>query len=1139
MNTLFGAPMDDIMRVMLVIFILVTAVVGTLALRNPLLVRLGLRNIPRRRAQTLLIIVGLMLSTVIITSAFGTGDTVSYSIRASSVNTLGAVDETVTNNAGAGNSFTGRGSGSDVYFPASTAALIQSRLGAARDVDGVMGAIVQQAPLVDLTTGQTKASTAVLGIPTAYAPGFGSLTGETGEIVTLRQLGPHEVYLNHKAAVSLNAHAGDTLRVYVGNQPVSLTLRAVLRDEGLAAGGLVSGGSSAEPTLLLPLDRLQALTSRPGKITVILVSNRGDDLGGATLTVPVTDQIRALLANPAQVLAAQRILRTAASTSALGQLQQSLTITSATKQKLRDLQAEALLPGQSTRLKSLLSDPAVIAALKAPAASPPLIDALAGISNYAVQTVKQDGLDAADLLGSVFTTIFVVFGLFSIAAGVMLIFLIFMMLAAERRPEMGMARAVGTKRRQLIEQFLFEGYVYDLGAALVGVVLGIVVGLGMVTVMASAFGTTGFALQRHIEPRSVVVSFCLGALVTLLTVGISSWRVSRLNIVAALRNLPEKRGAGESLAEAFGLPLTDLRQAGQRLRHLRIGGALAAVMAALWHTIIAPRVLIVRGPLLVLLGLPLMLLGISSTQQFPFFLGSSLILVGLAMLVRWILIGLHVSQSRCDRIGYSLAGLGLVILWLLPQDALEPLGVPKLQGGMEMFFLSGVMLVIGAVWAVMFNVDVLLGAILALVGKVGHLAPIIKMAVTYPMQSKARTGLTLAMFSLVIFTLMVMSVILTSVFVPLNMNRDVGGYQAYGTTSALNPISGMSARIQANPSLRTRVAAVGGIGRIPVGLRQPGRPDANWQDYQANILDSAYLSSTRFTIHARATGYSTDQQIWQALRTHPGYAVVDSSLVPFKNSYGYGSASAFQLKGLYYEDTSFAPVRMEMRDARTGTIVPLIVIGVLDQYSLNLGSLTAGVYTGANTLAAVHDAPAPSDLYVFRVAPGQNVHLTSLALGKTFLANGLDMHETQAVYNDAQSGNLVINYLLEAFMALGLVVGIAALGLIATRSVVERRQQIGMLRAIGFQRGMVRSIFLLESSFVSVLGTGLGVVLGLLLARNVVVAMSKSSPGIQMVVPWAQVGIIVVIAYAATLLTTYLPAWQAARVYPAEALRYE
>ena len=54
--------------------------------------------------------------------------------------------------------------------------------------------------------------------------------------------------------------------------------------------------------------------------------------------------------------------------------------------------------------------------------------------------------------------------------------------------------------------------------------------------------------------------------------------------------------------------------------------------------------------------------------------------------------------------------------------------------------------------------------------------------------------------------------------------------------------------------------------------------------------------------------------------------------------------------------------------------------------------------------------------------------------------------------------------LLQGFMGLGLVVGIAA------RSVVERRQQIGVLRALGFQKEMVHLTFLLESSFVALLG---------------------------------------------------------------------
>jgi len=63
------------MRVMLALFLLATLTIVLLALRNRLFVKLALRNLPQRRSQTILIIVGLMLSTVITTTAFETGDT--------------------------------------------------------------------------------------------------------------------------------------------------------------------------------------------------------------------------------------------------------------------------------------------------------------------------------------------------------------------------------------------------------------------------------------------------------------------------------------------------------------------------------------------------------------------------------------------------------------------------------------------------------------------------------------------------------------------------------------------------------------------------------------------------------------------------------------------------------------------------------------------------------------------------------------------------------------------------------------------------------------------------------------------------------------------------------------------------------
>ncbi len=129
------------------------------------------------------------------------------------------------------------------------------------------------------------------------------------------------------------------------------------------------------------------------------------------------------------------------------------------------------------------------------------------------------------------------------------------------------------------------------------------------------------------------------------------------------------------------------------------------------------------------------------------------------------------------------------------------------------------------------------------------------------------------------------------------------------------------------------------------------------------------------------------------------------------------------------------------------------------------------------------------------------------------------------------------NGLLTGFMSPGPLVGIAASGVVAARSVVERRQQIGMLRALGFQKGQVRPAFLLESSFIALLGIGLGLILGAALSGGIIESLGQDIAGVAYKVPWAS--LVVVTSYAASLLTTFLPARRASKVYPAEALRYE
>jgi len=115
---------------------------------------------------------------------------------------------------------------------------------------------------------------------------------------------------------------------------------------------------------------------------------------------------------------------------------------------------------------------------------------------------------------------------------------------AERKHELGIARAVGAQRGHVVRMFTFEGSVYAVAAATIGSLLGVAIGYTMVFVLRRAFsqmsqGPNGLDLTFAFSWQSVVIAFTLGIVLTFIVVVLSSWRVSRLNIVRAVRDIPE------------------------------------------------------------------------------------------------------------------------------------------------------------------------------------------------------------------------------------------------------------------------------------------------------------------------------------------------------------------------------------------------------------------------------------------------------------------------------------------------------------------------------------------------------------------------------------------------------------------------
>jgi len=128
--------------------------------------------------------------------------------------------------------------------------------------------------------------------------------------------------------------------------------------------------------------------------------------------------------------------------------------------------------------------------------------------------------------------------------------------------------------------------------------------------------------------------------------------------------------------------------------------------------------------------------------------------------------------------------------------------------------------------------------------------------------------------------------------------------------------------------------------------------------------------------------------------------------------------------------------------------------------------------------------------------------------------------------------------IVQAFLAFGLLVGVAGLAVISARAVHERRREIGALRALGFKKGMVGWQFIVESSFVALLGIAIGVAVGALGGYNLF-SFAIEDPDAVFVFPWSQMLLIGAGVWVASLLFTIIPAVRASRIPPVEALRYE
>jgi putative ABC transport system permease protein len=1011
-DNLFGLSTNILLVAMLALLAASLSGVFYIALRNRIMFMIGVRNIPRRVAQTVLIVLGLMLSTLIITAAFTTGDTVDHSVTKDIYRLYGHVDVIVQ---ARGNEEVGA-AGAAISMDDFRA--LEEELAGDPNIDGLAPVSMERVPVVDLGRRQSAPSARLLGIDETRLAALPDLIGAGGEPLDLTSIGDDQVFVNESLAEELDTSPGSEVTVYYRNLPITLRVAAIARNRGItgAFGGFDSEG------LVMRLDVFHQLFPESGEVDFIVVSNAGGLRDGVARTAEVEQSLERAFA-------------------------------------ARGLDLE-------------------------------------------VSDTKEQGLEDAELAGNGLMTFFLVFGSFSLAAGVLLIVMIFVMLAAERKSELGMARALGTKRWHLVESFVAEGMGYNLSAALVGCALGVLIAFGLARVLAALAASADFdiTIEPYVTPRSLLIAYSIGVVLTFVTVTFSSWQVSRLNIVRAIRDIPdpEAKAGWRSLAGA-----------------------------------------------LVVLALSLLLIyaGYSSEVAFAFALGVSGTCFAGAILSRVVRIP--------ARLAFTTTGLVLLAFWALFAGGIT---FSNLDGDVELFILSGMVMVASATYVLVYNADLLLHVLTVTGSRLGRLLPAIRMAVAYPLASKFRTGMTMAMIAIVVFALTMMSTMNTNFDRVFIAEANFGGWDVEVRENPSNPlVGGLRAALDVSdqPVDQSGFEAVGAVGVAPLfgaELCQPGAascldPEA-FERYIVRGADAEFLRATSLPLQGRAAGYPDDRAVWDALAADPTLAVIDAAGAGGESAGFFGDdTDLFRIEGLDGQDMSFDPVTVELRNRATGASAMVRVIGVLRVGAGVSGPNPAAGFFGLTTsrelVESVFGEADFSNHYV-RLADGGRAQDVAREIEAALLTSGA---QASSMKKDRQEINALFNsffYLMQGFAGLGLVVGVAAVGVVAFRSVVERRQQIGMLRAIGYSRGTVALGFLMESSFVALLGVASGVGLAVLLASFLLRSDEFASLGLQgVIIPWSQILLIAAFALGATLLMTFVPSRQAASIPVAEALRYE
>lgn len=190
-------------------------------------------------------------------------------------------------------------------------------------------------------------------------------------------------------------------------------------------------------------------------------------------------------------------------------------------------------------------------------------------------------------------------------------------------------------------------------------------------------------------------------------------------------------------------------------------------------------------------------------------------------------------------------------------------------------------------------------------------------------------------------------------------------------------------------------------------------------------------------LRSRGINGRGDEDIWSSIR-EPDLVIVDSTL----------GENQFGPPGLGLKAGDVLVIELD-----NGSAVERKIAAITDQFAIS------AIFTNID-IAESDFNTTQRNLHMLRVGEDVDVKTVSDGLRRSLFTYGFITIEVKALVAEILSFQNSFFDLFNAYLSLGLIIGIVGLGIVTLRSVYERRHEIGMMRAIGFKRRAVLASFL-------------------------------------------------------------------------------